>query len=161
MEDPSFARGIALKVLDQTIRFLGELGRVHGFVHQTFLEHLGIRIRRHISTRFLPFFINLFPKLQRPIKGRGIVIDQLGLRTFFPDRFNHATDLFEVRSLGFDPKQIGPMFKCRDAIKNHPIEPGVLFKRIEPVIQAFRLAEHAILVNGHVPFFEFGEIAHR
>ena len=51
------------------------------------------------------------------------------------------------------------MFKCRDAIKDHAVKPGVVLERIEPVIQAFRFAQHAILADGHVPFLQLVGIA--
>src|SRR5690606_27604753 len=119
-------------------------------------HQVGAVVGGHVLASFLPGIEHLLTEGQRPVEGRVVVVNQLGVGDRFADAVNHAGDLANVGLLGFDPQQVGAVLQRSDAVQNHAVFARAGTEAEQTGRQTLRLQQLAVGLHDDVAVGDVG-----
>ena len=151
VEDTSLSRSVALEGADHFVSTSSQVSGVVVNAHQ-----LGAVVGRNVFAFANHDVEHLLTEVQSPVERWAVVVNQLGVRDGFTNFVNHASDLTNVRLLGFDPQHVGAVLQRGDAVQYAACFTGASAELEQVGRQALRTQQLATAVQNHVAVVQVG-----
>src|SRR3990167_3305993 len=151
VEDTSLSRSVALEGADHFVSTSSQVSCVVVNAHQ-----LGAVVGRNVLTFANHDVEHLLTEVQSPVERWAVVVNQLGVRDGFTDFVNHASDLTNVRLLGFDPQHVSAVLQRSDAVQYAACFTGASAELEQVGRQTLRTQQLAATVQNYVAVVQVG-----